>query len=68
MQTIKYKALSPNAKSLLRCDYLMENKMQCPTHAEYMLIDVSSDSCQNPCAYHFNKLVVEENGLTFVEA
>lgn len=68
MAEIKYRKLSANDTSRLRCDYLMYNKMQCPTHAAVELVNVGKDSVQHPCVFHFNQLVTEDNGLTFAEA
>jgi hypothetical protein len=69
LTVVKYRQLSPNAASLLRCEYLMKNKMQCPTHASVQLLGVSPDSAQNVCVFHFNQLkAIDNDGINFVEA
>jgi hypothetical protein len=65
---VTYKVLDLDSTSKLRCDLLMPNKMQCPTHARVHLTNVHSKSPKHICVYHFNQLKAENNGLTFVPA
>lgn len=65
MTTVNYEVLSPNNAALTRCDYLMQNHMQCPTHAGLRFVDGPDNICSTPCVFHFNLLKAMDNDLSF---
>lgn len=69
---VRYRSLSLDDKSKLRCGAMMGNKLQCPTHAteEVLNMDEVKDAnglSQYLCEYHYLQASLENNGLEFQE-
>lgn len=59
MTEVMYRSLNKLDAALLRCGYLMDNQMQCPTHATYAIVPADEEApLEFVCEYHFNLIKI----------